>query len=128
MPTYQLLLHTTGIKLDLGDGDDSPAIGFYTSRRVRAENSKQAHDTIMEEMDADPKLADIFKPGHDAGLRPNTQVEEIYIIPWWRTILPWRKPGLAFYTEDAHDESAAADPQNQESEQASGCDGERPRS
>lgn len=116
MPTYQFLLHTTGIKLDLGDDDDCPAIGFYTSRRVRAKNSQEAHDAIMAEMDADPKLADVFKSGHDAGLRPKTEVDKIYIIPWWRTILPWRKPGLALYTDDTDNESVEGVPLIQEIE------------
>lgn len=107
MPTYQFLLHTTGIRLDVGDEGDGPAIGFYTSRRVRAKNSEDAYDAIMAMMDHDPDLTDVFKSGHDAGLRPKTEVEEVYLIPWWRSFLPWRKPGLAFYNADTDDETTS---------------------
>ncbi len=64
----------------------------------------------MAKMEGDPDLADIFKSGHDAGLRPRTVVEETYILPWWRTILPWPKPGLAFYPYDPneHDSDASS--------------------
>ena len=116
MPTYQFLLHTTGIRLDLGDDEDSPAIGFYTSRRARAKNSQEAYEAIMAKMDRDPDLIDVFKSGHNAGLRPKTEVEQTYIIPWWRSIIPWRNPGLSFYTNDTDNESTEADPQIQESE------------
>jgi hypothetical protein len=99
MPTYQFLLHTTGFKLDMGDGEP-PAIGCYTSRRAKAANSEEAYRIVMAAMDTDPDLSDIFESGHDAGLRPRTVAEETYIIPWWRAMLPWRKPGLAFYPYD----------------------------
>lgn len=105
MPTYQFLLHTTGFKLDMGDGGP-PVVGFYTSRRARAQNSNEAYKIVMAAMDDDPKLADIFASGHGAGLRPKTEVEETYIIPWWQAILPWRKPGLAFYPEDSEGEGS----------------------
>lgn len=99
MPTYQFLLHTTGISLDMEDGD-APAIGFYTSRRAQASCSEEAYKIVMREMDSDPDLEDVFRSGHDADLRPKTEVEETYLIPWWRALLPWRKPGLAFYPDD----------------------------
>jgi hypothetical protein len=105
MPTYQFLLHSTGFTLDVGDGEP-PAVGFYTSRRARASNSSEARKIVMAAMNDDPKLADIFASGHDAGLFPKTEVQEVYMIPWWRAILPWRKPGLAFYPEDSEGEDS----------------------
>ena len=99
MPTYQFLLHTTGISLDMGDGE-APAIGFYTSRRAKASSAEEAYKIVMAAMDSDPDLEDVFSSGHDAGLRPKTMAEETYLIPWWRALLPWRKPGLAFYPDD----------------------------
>ncbi len=65
----------------------------------------------MASLDEDPELADVYKSGHDAGLRPKTEVEETYLIPWWRSIIPWRKPGLAFYADYPHDDSIEAAPQ-----------------
>jgi len=99
MPTYQFLLHTTGISLDLGDGE-APAIGFYTSRRAKASNSEEAYKIVMAEMDSDADLEDVFRSGYDAGLRPQTISEEAYVIPWWRAILPWRKPGMTLYADE----------------------------
>ena len=89
----------------MGDGVP-PAVGFYTSRRSRAQNSNEAYKIVMAALDDDPNMADIFASGHGAGLRPKTEVEETYIIPWWRAILPWRKPGLAFYPEDSECEGS----------------------
>jgi hypothetical protein len=89
----------------VGDGEP-PAVGFYTSRRARASNSSEARKIVMAAMNDDPKLADIFASGHDAGLFPKTEVQEVYMIPWWRAILPWRKPGLAFYPEDSEGEDS----------------------
>ncbi|MCG8599215.1 MAG: hypothetical protein MI807_03645 [Verrucomicrobiales bacterium] len=103
MPTYQFLLHTTGISLDLGDGEE-PAIGFYTSRRAKASSSEGAYKIVMAEMDSDPDLEDVFRSGHDAGLRPQTVSEATYIIPWWRAILPWSKPGLTLYSDDSDED------------------------
>jgi hypothetical protein len=107
MPTYQFLLHTTGISLDMGEGE-APAIGFYTSRRATAASSEEAYEIVKAAMDADPDLKDICASGHDAGLGPRTVTEETYIIPWWRTILPWRKPGLAFYPYDPDEDDCNA--------------------
>jgi hypothetical protein len=115
MPTYQFLLHTTGISLDMGDGE-APVFGFYTSRRAAASNAEEAYKIVMAAMDVDPDLKDIFTAAHDAGLRPRTVSEESYIIPWWRAILPWRKPGLAFYPYDPDDDNSDA-PNQKECEQ-----------
>lgn len=103
MPTYEFLLHITGISLDIGDSE-APAIGFYTSRRANARSFEEACKIVMAAMDADPELKDIFASAYDAGLHPQTIAEVTYIIPWWRAILPLRKPGRAFYTDDSHEE------------------------
>ncbi len=63
---------------------------------------------VMASMDADPKLTEIFEAAHHAGLRPKTEIEETYLIPWWRAILPWRKPGLAFYPFDPDEDDSNA--------------------
>lgn len=105
MPTYQFLLHTTGISLDMGDGE-APAIGFYTSRRATAPNSEGAYKIVMAAMDVDPDLKDIFTSAHHAGLHPRTVAEETYLIPWWRAVFPWRNPGLAFYPYDPDEDNS----------------------
>ncbi len=87
MPTYQFLLHTTGISLSTGEGE-APAIGFFTIRRARASNPDDARKMVLAAMDSDPDLEDVFRSGLDAGLRPRTMVEKTYLIPWWRALLP----------------------------------------
>jgi hypothetical protein len=111
MPTYQFLLHTTGISLDMGDGE-ALAVGFYTSRRAAAPNSEEAYKIVMAAMDIDPDLKDIFTTAHESGLRPRTESEETYVIPWWRAILPWRKPGLAFYPYDPEEDDSNTSTEN----------------
>lgn len=103
MKTFQFLLHTTGILLKF-EGDPGPAIGFYTNRRAKGSTYQEAFETAMGEFDSDPKITDIVQSGHDAGLRPKTEIEEYYIIPWYKAILPWKTPGLVFY--DNEDDAA----------------------
>jgi len=99
MPTYQFLLHTSGIQLSVDNGE-SYARGFLTSRRAKAKSVDVAFDIVMKGYNSDPKISEIISFGYEAGLQPQTEVEETYIIPWWRTILPWKKPGLAFYEDE----------------------------
>ncbi|MDF1816763.1 MAG: hypothetical protein P1V20_31460 [Verrucomicrobiales bacterium] len=96
MPTFQFLLHTAGIRVEFED-DPVPAVGFYTSRRASAATSEEAFEKIMQSFDTDPKLVYIFQEAHEAGLTPLTEIEEIYRIPWWKTLLPWKKPGICLY-------------------------------
>jgi hypothetical protein len=91
MPTFQLLLHTTDIRVEL-DGDPIPCIGFYTSRRAKARTSEEAFEQIMKEFDTDPEMLDLFQAAHEQGL--------VILIPWWKAILPWKTPGLIFYPAD----------------------------
>ena len=92
----------------MSDGEP-PIVGFYTSRRARAPNSSEARKIVMAAMHGEPRVAEIFLLGQGAGLHPKTDVQEMHVIPWWRTILPWRKPGLAFYQEDSERELLVAD-------------------
>lgn len=96
MPTFQILLHTSDIHMELDQGP-TPCIGFYTSRRASAQSSDEAFQKIMKEFDADPKMQDIFQTARDRGLRPKTEIEEVYLIPWWKTLFPWKPPALVFY-------------------------------
>jgi hypothetical protein len=109
MPTYQFFLHTTGISVHMGDGE-APAIGFYTSRRAKAADSEAAFQIVMSAMEADPETEAVLRSGLGKGLRPETMVEEAYVVPWWLAILPWRKPGLAFYQDDPEEGAEDADP------------------
>jgi hypothetical protein len=103
MPTYQLLLHTSGINC-LIDGSDSPAIGFYTTCRAVADTQDDAFRVIMDQFDSDPKIMDLIQSGYDAGLKPMTELQEVYKIPWYKSILPWTMPGLVFYDSDDEEE------------------------
>jgi|GEM_PF-6449681 len=104
MPTYEVLLHATGFRLPMDGG--SPATGFYMVDRVLARTAEEASKIALELMDSDPKIADVFKSGHAADLDPRTEVEKVDAISWWRAILPWRKLGLAFYSDDAEEDAS----------------------
>ncbi len=62
--------------------------------------SGEAYDAAMAAMDEDPKVRDIIVAAHEAGLQPQTVAEKVYEIPWWRTLWPWREPGLCLYSTD----------------------------
>lgn len=98
MPVYQFMLHTTGIRF--GDGEGAPAIGFYSHRRASAANVDGAREKVMAAMDSDTELRDLIQSGHDAGLKPKTEVESIHLVPWWKAMLPWTQPGLCLYAND----------------------------
>ncbi len=104
MATYQFLLQTSGIRCNSDGENEIPAIGFYTSPRARAKNSAEAYRKIMAAMDGDQQLGKIIQGAHAAGLRPKTEAEKFYLIPWWKALLPWRNPGLNFSASDADDD------------------------
>lgn len=83
-----------------------PCIGFFTSRRATAQTLEEAFQKIMAGFDADPDMQDIFQTAHDRGLRPKTEMEEAYLIPWWKAMFPWKPPELCFYppSEDGDSE------------------------
>ena len=103
MPTFQLLLHTSGISF--GPSHDSagelkPAIGFYWSTRIHAEDPDQAFKLAMAEFDADEDMMEIVQSGQKLGLEPKTEIEEVYKIGWLKSLLPWKVPGLMFYEDE----------------------------
>jgi len=99
MPTFQILLHTSDIYVEVED-DAVPCIGFFTNRRATAPTSEEAFQKIMEGLDTDPEMQDIFQKAHDRGLRPKTSIVDVHLIPWWKTFFPWKPPGLIFYVSD----------------------------
>ena len=99
MPTFQFLLHTSGIQLEF-EGDASPAIGFYSVARIKARNWEEGFETLMTHLDEDPEMKELLQSGHNAGLQPKTEIEEYFVVPWFRSILPWKPPGRVFYESD----------------------------
>jgi hypothetical protein len=93
-----MILHTSDINCLLDDSNYT-AIGFFTTRRAIAETPDDAFEVAMAQFDNDPKMIDLIQTGYDAGLNPKTEIEEIYKVPWYKTIFPWTVPGLAFYKE-----------------------------
>ncbi len=108
MPIYQFLLHTKNLKVDFGDGDIS-GVDFYTSRRASANSEEEARQIVVEAMAAEPKIRDLIATAREAGLCPETEIEEGVRLAWWRAILPSRKPGLAFYADEADEDPAVTD-------------------
>lgn len=108
MPTYQFLIHTKNLKVDFGDGEIS-GVGFYTSRRASANSEEEARLIVVEAMEEEPKIGQLLATAREVGLCPETEIEEMVQLPWWRAILPSRKPGLAFYVDEEDEDSAVTD-------------------
>ena len=105
MPTYQLIVHTTGIcyQIEDEDGNESdPVIGFYSTRRVTAANTDEAVRLAMRDYEADPKISELTQSGYDAGLVPKTEFEIVNKIGWFKALLPWKQTGLVLY--DSNDD------------------------
>ncbi len=105
MPTFQFLLHTAGINHPVKGASDTPATGFYAVRRTKAKNEDDASEAVVREFKADKKISKILQSGHDAGLQPKTEIEEMDRISWLEALIPWQHPGLIFYNEEESGES-----------------------
>ena len=76
MQLFLVMLHGTGIRLCVGD-DSEPAVGFYTSRAIRADSMEQAvHKAkalVLKEWSSTSRAA------HNSGTPPSLTTEEIRI-------------------------------------------------
>ena len=103
MPSFQFFLHTTGISHEV-EGSDAPAIGFYAVRRAKGNDEDEAMEAMLEKFAADQKIAAVLQSGADAGLEPQTEIEEVHRLSWLETLIPWQHPGLIFYSEEDEEE------------------------
>lgn len=92
------MLSGTGIGYGFNDGSD-PAIGFFTTRTVRAGDLQQAHER------AKMLVLSEWQPGGDyaednRGALPDLVVDESWAIGFFSGVLGRKGGGYAFFTQE----------------------------
>ena len=98
MPYFKVQLSGTGISFRVVDGSD-PAIGFFTTRLVRAKNADHAHSS------AKATVLSEWRPGGDyaggnRGALPSLTVEESWQVGLVAGILGRKGGGYSLYSHD----------------------------
>ena len=114
METYQILFHAYGLKVSIDSEADSIA-GFYTARRVRAENPDDAYLAALSILRSEEKTKSLVDESLAKGAEPKFEAEEIFEVSFWRRLFSRPPVGFVFY--DDSDEATNNAEQNQ-SEQA----------
>jgi hypothetical protein len=95
MPFYRVRLEGTGILLPT-EGAEEPAIGFFTTRQVRAADETDAKlralAVVADEWSTDPYASS------NKGASPSLSVEEVWRVSWWHALLRGSMRGHAFYS------------------------------
>ena len=95
MPHYRVRLEGTGILVRLEDGGD-PAIGFFTTRQVRAESPGAAQARALSEVAAE--WTSSAYAAHSKGGRLSLIAHDVLPVTWWRALLGRAPSGYAFYS------------------------------
>lgn len=98
---YQVFLHVSGLSVPC-EGHD-PIQGFYTAKRVVANDDKEAERLAMEELMKEPKVQRFVSEtkralGNSDSCR--VHVEECFQISWWRWTFTRTPRGLILYAGD----------------------------
>ena len=98
MPYFKVQLSGAGISLQAVDGAD-PAIGFFTTRLVRARDPEHAHSLAKEAVLSEWQPGGAYAGGN-IGTLPSLIVEESWQVGLLEGILGRRASGYAFYSHD----------------------------
>ena len=94
MPYFRVRVEGTNIAVPMGD---STAVGFFTTRAVRARSEEEAVEKVQSMISA------AWTTGAYAtwnkGAPPSIHVEEVWRSPWFRNLL-FKNDGHTFYPED----------------------------
>jgi hypothetical protein len=96
---YQVTLHGRGFHVSV-EGD-KPIIGFFTIRRVRAENAEDAKRLAIETLEQEKRYQDLT--AQELGFRNSCSVslDSIGQLSWLRWRFGRHSPSLIFYQEEA---------------------------
>jgi hypothetical protein len=98
MPWFRVQLHGSGIALEEEDGG-SPAIGFYTTRDVRAVDPLLAQQQVMAIV-LDEWRGDGDYVAANRGDVPSLTVEACWPLGFFRGYFGRRPGGYTFYLHD----------------------------
>ncbi|MDX1681232.1 MAG: hypothetical protein R3242_10935 [Akkermansiaceae bacterium] len=104
MATYQILFHGYGFKASL-DKDLDPIVGFYTPRRVNADNPDEAYIKALELLKSEEQTKSLISESVSNGANPKFEADEIYEVSFWERLIGRCPTGFIFY-DDSEDPEA----------------------
>jgi hypothetical protein len=93
--TYAVRIEGTGINFPAEEGA-APAIGFFTTRRVKASSLTDAPDLALQLILSEWASSGEYGPGN-SGQPPHLVVEETWKIGALRALLGRKPGGYSFY-------------------------------
>lgn len=97
MPFYCVTVHGTGIKIPSMNGNESPAVGFYSVVRLAADSTENAKRIAIEK--CRQRWASKSLAQKNLGREPHLKVEDIErasLFKWLRS----RGGGFIFYPDE----------------------------
>jgi len=98
MPYFRVMLSGTGISYVFGDGSE-PAIGFFTTRIVKANDLLHAHQSAKELILSEWRLGGDYA-ADNRGALPTLSIENSLSIGYPSGLFGRKGGGYAFYTQD----------------------------
>ena len=100
MPYFRVRVEGKGISVPMGDSD---AVGFFTTRAVRARSPDEAADKVRS------MVTTAWTTGKYAawnqGIAPTIHIEEVWRSPWFQNLL-FKNDGHTFYPADGCEDEA----------------------
>jgi len=98
MPYFGVMLSGRGISLPF-EGSADHAIGFFTTRRVRARDSKEAQ-VIAKELVLSEWVAGGTYSQANIGAVPSLATDRVWSVGWVRGIFGKKQTGYVFYSNE----------------------------
>jgi len=96
MPNFKVLLSGRGI--DLAMEDDS-AIGFFTTRLVRADDQKSAESLASDLVLSEWRLGGAYAQANRGDL-PVLSIEQSFSVGWFEGVFGRKASGYVFYCHE----------------------------
>ena len=98
---FQVILHGTGFSVPVEDG--KPIRGFFTIRRVLADNPEEAERRAIGTLEQEERYRGLVEStarelGSSAGCR--VRLDSIGHLSWWRWRFTRYSPSFIFFSDD----------------------------
>lgn len=98
MPYFRVIISGAGISLPSAEGAP-PAVGFFTTRDVRARDLEQAHRVAKERILSEWRPGGAYATGN-AGAIPSLAVESSFSMGLLKGLFGRKPAGYTFYIGD----------------------------
>lgn len=98
MPYFNVMLSGKGIKMPF-EGSPDPVIGFFTTRRVRADDVESAQIVARASVLSEWQSGGEYAVSNEGDL-PALEIEECWKISWFETLTKRKPAGYAFFVNE----------------------------